>query len=309
MTLNEALNLKTENRIAAMKDADAKRAELHARIPRIKAIDDAVSEIPFRSIAGEDVALLREEAERLSDERARLLTLSGYPENYDAPKFECPDCNDGGYCGLKLCHCIKELMTRETYRESKLAGGLIDKTFESFSLSYYAKGAEYEKMRELYESCKKYAQEFPKDRSAGLLLMGGTGLGKTHISAAIANEIAARGISVIYESAQQIYDTLDAVRFNRLDLAERKKYEACSLLIIDDLGAECNTQYSVSALTSLIDLRIVNGKKTLISTNLNPAAIRKTYGERLFSRLIGEFRLVQFVGKDIRMQKIKGVDN
>ena len=129
-------------------------------------------------------------------------------------------------------------------------------------------------------------------------------LGKTHLSAAIANVIAGKGMSVIYESAQQIFDTCDAVRFNRMDISERTKYENCKLLIIDDLGAECITQYSVSAMTSLIDLRIVNGRKTIISTNLTPAAIRKTYGERMFSRLFGEFRVLQFSGKDIRMQKI-----
>ena len=78
------------------------------------------------------------------------------------------------------------------------------------------------------------------------------------------------------------------------------------MLIIDDLGAECLTQYSVSAITSLIDLRIVNGRKTIISTNLTLESLRKTYGERLNSRLLGEFRVLKFVGKDIRMQKIKG---
>ena len=91
-------------------------------------------------------------------------------------------------------------------------------------------------------------------------------------------------------------------------LSERKKYENCKLLVIDDLGAECITQYSVSSIASLIDLRIVNGRKTIISTNLTPDKIRKTYGERTYSRLLGEFRVLKFMGKDIRMQKIKGID-
>ena len=114
-------------------------------------------------------------------------------------------------------------------------------------------------------------------------------------------------MGVIYESAQQIFDTVEAVRFNRADISERKKYESCALLIIDDLGAECVSQYSVSAITSIIDMRIVNGKKTLISSNLNPNGLKKTYGERLFSRVVGEFRLLSFAGQDIRLQKGKGV--
>ena len=139
-----------------------------------------------------------------------------------------------------------------------------------------------------------------------LFIYGASGLGKTHLSAAIANVVANKGFSVVYESAQQVYDTCNAVRFNRMDVAERDKYENSNLLIIDDLGVECGNEYVVASLTSIIDLRIVNGRPTIISSNLTPAAIKKTYGERLFSRLFGEYRVLQFVGKDIRMQKIKG---
>lgn len=289
-----------------MDEADKRREEIHSVMPRIKEIDLSLQEIPMRLIVGENVEVLRAETETLTQERARLLEASGYDSDYDTPKFECRDCNDGGYCGLKLCQCIKNMLSSQNYQQSTLAGGLINKTFDNFSLEYYQEGSEKQQMEIVLNVCKKYAQKFPNLDSAGLVFIGGTGLGKTHLSAAIANSVASRGISVLYESAQQIFDTLDAVRFNRTDISERKKYETCSLLIIDDLGAECITQYSVSAITSLIDLRIVNGKKTIISSNLSMANIRKTYGERLFSRLLGEFNVLQFLGKDIRMTKNKG---
>lgn len=309
MKLNDALRIKTEKRIAAMQQADERRQELQARIPRVKEIDEILRDIPMRSLVGESVESLRAETERLTAERARLLVACGYEPNYDTPRFECVECNDGGYCGLKLCGCIKAMLTSGNYQESSLAHGLIDKTFESFSLSYYPEGREREQMESILSGCKKYAENFPNDNSAGLYFYGGTGLGKTHISASIANAVSKRGFSVIYESAQQIADTLDAVRFNRADVSERKKYENCSLLIIDDLGAEFTTQYSIAALTSLIDLRIVNGKKTVISSNLDHGGIKKIYGERLYSRVLGEFRVLKFAGKDIRMQKIKGANN
>ena len=309
MKLNEALSIKTEKRIAAMDESERRRAELHARIPNIKAIDDALRDIPMRAMIGENVETLRTENEALTSERERILLSYGYEKDYDAPKFECPDCNDGGYCGIKLCHCIRELMSVQSYRESSLAGGLLDKTFDNFSLSYYTQGAERDHMENLLNGCRVYAERFPDDSSAGLYFYGGTGLGKTHLTAAIANVVSAKGLSVIYESAQQIFDTVEAVRFNRADISERRKYESCALLIIDDLGAECVSQYSVSAITSLIDMRIVNGKKTLISSNLNPNGLKKTYGERLYSRVLGEFRNLSFVGTDIRLQKVKGAKN
>lgn len=310
MKLNDALRIKTEKRIAAMQEADERRSELHARIPRVKEIDELLRDIPMRSLVGESIEDLRSESEKLNQERARLLSACGYAADYDTPKFECPECNDGGYCGLKLCKCIKAMLATGNYQESSLAHGLIDKTFESFSLEYYAEGKEREQMEAILSNCKKYAEGFPDaNKAAGLYFYGGTGLGKTHLTAAVANTVSKKGFSVIYESAQQIVDTLDAVRFNRADVSERKKYETCSLLIIDDLGAEFITQYSISALTSLIDLRIVNGKKTIISSNLDHNGIKKHYGERLYSRLLGEFRVLKFVGKDIRMQKIKGGNN
>lgn len=308
MTINEALNIKTKNRMDAIEQAEQRRNELHAKIIRVAQIDVELQDIPLRLISGEDPDALKRISESLTTERARILEASGFEADYDSPKFECPDCNDGGYCGLKLCHCIREMAASHNYQENKLVSGLIGKTFQNFSLSYYAEGKEREYIDSIYKGCKKYADSFPNHNRAGVLFTGGTGLGKTHLSAAIANVVAGKGMSVIYESAQQIYDTLDAVRFNRAEINERKKYETCSLLIIDDLGAECITQYSVSAITSLIDYRIVNGKQTVISTNLDHNAIKKTYGERLYSRLLGEFTVLKFVGKDIRMQKIKGVN-
>ncbi len=303
MTLNEALNIKTEKRMEAIEVADGKRRELQMVVPGVAEIDKAVRGIPLRMMGGEDAQKLKEESKALRARRAELLTAYGYSPDYDEPAFECKLCNDGGYVGLKLCSCVRALVSESKYSESRLAGGLLDKNFQNFSLSYY-EGEDRKKMESILNGCIKYSESFPKDSSAGLLFLGGTGLGKTHLSAAIANVIAGKGMSVVYESAQQIFDTCDAVRFNRMDISERTKYENCKLLIIDDLGAECITQYSVSAMTSLIDLRIVNGRKTIISTNLTPAAIRKTYGERMFSRLFGEFRVLQFSGKDIRMQKI-----
>ncbi len=306
MDINEALKIKTENRIKAIEEADEKRRELHARIPRIALIDKTIESIPLRIIGGEDTDALRRQTESLNIERAQILEAHGYEPDYDEPKFECIICNDGGYTDdLKLCQCVKNMKATSRYTESSLAYGLRSKTFESFDLSFYAEGKERDNMKSIFEGCKRFASAFPNVNRSGLLFVGGTGLGKTHISAAIGNVVSANGMSVIYESAQQIFDTCDAVRFNRLDLSERSKYENCRLLIIDDLGAECITQYSVSAITSLIDLRIVNGRKTVISTNLDLEKLCKTYGERLYSRLLGEFTVCKFTGKDIRMQKIK----
>lgn len=308
MTVSEALSIKDEKRTGLIKEADEKRKAMHAKFPALAVIDKQIEALPFRLFSGESKEALEKEAKLLNAERVRLLAAVGCEADFDEPEFECRLCKDSGYAeGLKICRCVKTMVANSKYVQSSLGGGLSAKSFDNFSLDYYAEeNGERLQMEGIFNGCKRYANSFPNDSSAGLLFMGGTGLGKTHLSAAVANAVAAKGYSVIYESAQQIYDTTDAVRFNRMDISEKEKYETCSLLIIDDLGAECITQYSVSSMTSLIDLRIVQGKQTVISTNLTPASIKKTYGERLYSRLLGEFRICQFAGKDIRMKKIKG---
>ena len=174
MKLNEALSIKTEKRIAALDESDRRRAELHARFPRVKEIDILLREIPMRSLVGESVEALRAESDSLSAERERILALCGYEKDFDVPKFECADCNDGGYCGIKLCHCVRELMTVENYRASSLAGGLLDKTFDSFSLSYY-QGADRDQMETVLAGCKLYAERFPNDRRTLFLRRHGIG--------------------------------------------------------------------------------------------------------------------------------------
>ena len=307
MQINEVFAIKTDKRTAAIRRADEKRAELHALIPRIAQIDKEIYSIPLRAYGGEDVGNLKRESEELNAERARLLAAHGFAPDYDEPEFECKLCGDSGYTeGLKLCSCVKKMLAESKYAESKLARGLADKSFENFTLDYCANDAERTKTAEIKSACEKYAAQFPAKDYCGLLLFGGTGLGKTHLSAAIANEVAARGVYTVYEAAQQIFDTCDAVRFNKQERAEKEKYEKCALLIIDDLGAECQTNYSVATIANLLDLRMVNGLQTVISTNLTLPALRKTYGDRVFSRLLGEFRVLQFVGSDVRMKKISG---
>ena len=83
MKLNEALSIKTEKRIAAMDESERRRAELHARIPNIKAIDDALRDIPMRAMVGENVESLRAENEALTSERERILLSYGYEKDYD----------------------------------------------------------------------------------------------------------------------------------------------------------------------------------------------------------------------------------
>ena len=75
------------------------------------------------------------------------------------------------------------------------------------------------------------------------------------------------------------------------------------LLILDDLGAEFATQFTVSAIYNIINSRILGGKPTIINTNLTLSELRGRYTERIVSRLMGTYSVLNFYGNDIRQLK------
>ena len=77
----------------------------------------------------------------------------------------------------------------------------------------------------------------------------------------------------------------------------------CDLLVIDDLGAEFVTQFTNAALYNIINTRINLGLPTIISSNLTLQEIENEYSTRISSRIIGEYSILCFEGKDIRQLK------
>ena len=134
-----------------------------------------------------------------------------------------------------------------------------------------------------------------------ILVLGATGA----MAVYLIPQLVDKGYSVVYDSAQKIFDTFEAKKFGKDPDVDITKFYETDLLIIDDLGTECVTQFSVSVLYNLINLRGIDGKATIISTNLTPDEIRNTYKPRIFSRLFGDFKLMRFYGSDIRLQKLK----
>ena len=190
-----------------------------------------------------------------------------------------------------------------------------DESFQHFDLSYYPTEPDPETglvprdvMRRVSEACRRYAENF-SDSSRNLLFQGGTGLGKTYLSACIARVVSARGYSVCYETAAAALDNYEKAKFNR-DTEEGeaaavriKRMESCDLMILDDLGTEMPTPMAQSALYTLVNNRLVNERRTIISTNLTNDELNRRYTPQIASRILGEFQCLPFVGTDIRRLK------
>ncbi len=298
--------------------AEDHRHYFHAMSPEAAEIDRALGrtsmrlfEIACRPASPEkDKALddLRRENLSLQQARRDLLRHLGLPEDYTDPHYTCPVCRDTGYTDTgAMCACFKKALTMEAFRSGGI-GHLADRqSFDNFSLDYYKEGAEREQMRCNLTAAREYAETFLPGRSGNLLMLGPTGLGKTHLSTAIARRVIERGFDVRYESAQNIISAYEHDRFHsgRGDTEfQADSYEHCELLIMDDLGTEFQTSFSLSCLYNLINTRLNRGLPTVISTNLSAADIRSRYDDRIASRLLGHFRPLVFAGSDIRYQKL-----
>ena len=302
-------------------DLAEQREQLYARRPRLREIQDQLRRTASRVMAaalrrGEDplpeIQRLREENLSLQAERQMLLAELGLPDNALEDTPLCPFCNDTGYRGGEMCRCLKTYYVEEQRKELSKLLDLGSQSFDTFDTDWYSdqrapgktKSAR-EHMEWVYYTCVEYAHNFGK-KPANLLLFGRPGLGKTHLSAAIAREVSGKGFSVVYDTAGHIFERFEAQKFGR-DEAERdvERVLNCDLLILDDLGTEMVTTFVQSALYQIINGRLLEKKSTIVSTNLMPEAIAQRYSGQIASRIEGEYQLLPFVGEDIRVLKKK----
>ena len=158
-------------------------------------------------------------------------------------------------------------------------------------------------MKKVLSIAEDFARDFPDGEN--LLFQGGTGLGKTFLSACVARAVAAKGFSVCYDTAAAVIGSFEAQKFSRDESADArvKRMLSCDLMILDDLGTEMTTSMSQSALYTLINTRLVDKKPTIVSTNLSDDELTRRYTPQIASRILGEFRCFPFVGEDIRRKK------
>ncbi len=248
---------------------------------------------------------IRRDYENAVKRKKTLLLENGYPADYCDLKHYCDKCGDTGYVGIRICNCLKREINYELLKESGLYHLSKTQSFDTFSFKYYYEDEEnLQKIKEHYEDLKAFAEGFGDETYANFLLMGPTGLGKTHLSTATAVTVIDKGYYVIYESAVNIFENYQALEFRKDKTADTDKYTECDLLVIDDLGAEMNNPFYVEKLYSLINERTNNNKSTIINTNLTAEELVKKYDQRIVSRLLGEYFVLPFRGTDVRMQKL-----
>lgn len=299
-----------ENKAKRLKEKQMQRSVMlksaYTSNERLTEIDVKFSQIgatlAITALSGdfEKLAELEAMAKALTEEKAAILKKAQVPEII----YECDICSDTGYISGKICECVKReaasVMVAELSREMPLENS----KFENFDLKYYSEDSAKRRMTAILKLCREYVINFDPEKSQNLLFIGKTGLGKTHLTLAIVKGVIEKGYLPIYGSAENLFSLIENEKFSG---EGRGTYEAmldCDLLVIDDLGTEMVTSFTRSVLYNLVNTRILKNKPTIINTNLSMKEIEEKYTERVASRFIGNYDWREFLGQDIRQQKI-----
>lgn len=295
---------------------EERREKVYSQIPEYRDLDLSVSSTSVSyarmMLDGDETALntLRANLADIALRKKNLLKQAGFPEDYLEPVYDCPDCQDTGYCtnesGLKeKCHCFHRREIALLYEQSNIQEMIARENFAALSYEYY-EGEDLARFQKCVEICRNFVQNFKEDYR-NLFFYGTVGTGKSFLSGCIANELLQAGYSVIYFSSSGLFDTLARYSFDAKSKETLynfyKDIYNCDLVIIDDLGTEVTNSFVASQLFSLLNERHLGRKSTLISTNLSLEELRDRYSDRVFSRITSNYAVCKLTGPDIRMYK------
>lgn len=291
-------------------EAAERRERVYRENPALFVMDQAITAAGARCCA----AMARggqaeaEQKELAALEQKRTDFLNAIHADFE-PHYSCPLCEDTGMGPDGPCACFKRALIEENFRESNIGQHTKGQSFEQFDLSLFDTAprdglrSPQDNMEHLLRLCRGFVEEFRK-QERGLLFVGDTGLGKTFLSTAIARALLEKGYSVIYISAPEFARRVENLRFRDED-NQLEQLAVADMLIIDDLGTESRTPYTIATLTDLIDRRIRAVKPMLFSTNLNLEGLQRAYDERIVSRLLGHFTYCFFYGDDLRLRDLR----
>ena len=316
----EAARRELERRRSRSKILQAQRVEeISGKIPQVI---DVRKELSLTSVRlskmilahetglAEGIEKLKESNLQLQAWEKELLRKGGYPEDYLELHHTCPDCQDTGFVEGKPCACFQNLARKYALEQLNAVSSMGLCSFDTFSLGYYSDRQDpasgvvpRENMARILDFCKRYAEIFTP-KSKGLFFSGPTGLGKTHLSLAIAQEVIGKGYNVAYGSASDFLRAIEDEHFGRRqETGTLDSLLEVDLLVLDDLGVEFSSSFNLAEIYNLINTRGNRQKPTIISSNLSGKELEEKYSQRIVSRLFTQFTYLRFVGKDIRQLK------
>lgn len=306
----------------ALREAEDRKKKLYSKYPVLKEIEDQINKIGLETtkqmlrgeVSKEEAhKVFEEKFEKLTKDRERCYTENKIPLDYIEPKYECNDCQDTGMLDTgKKCRCFEQQLLEDVYMLSNMKVLLETQNFDNLEMDVYSTkviGGKVQRdiMIENIKNAKKFINNISDGKEKSLLFYGPTGSGKTFLSSCVAKEVLDSGNTVIYTTISELVDLARLHVFGDIDKEVNERYDmllTCDLLIIDDLGTELINKFVVSELYKIINSRLINSKKVIISTNLELKEIYSQYTGRIFDRMIEGYKMLEFVGPNIRKKKL-----
>ena len=288
------------------RDRDARCAAAR-RDPAFAAAEQAMTEASLQYARAKAVGRATDDLRKTYDDAKAALDRICADKGYDlSMHVHCDKCGDTGFVGEKLCTCALPLY-QALLREDGAARNIPAFTFADNRVAE-ADCAQSRALTVLYDKMKEFCDRFYETRINFILLTGQSGVGKTSLAYAIANELTAKNVSVCFLSAFEFNDLM--LRYHRADVAKRSHYMEfildCEMLFIDDLGTEPMLKsVTKEYLYNVVDARMLSGKKTMVTSNLNLEELMVRYGERTVSRMTNKrYSLArELIGDDLRKFK------
>ena len=204
--------------------------------------------------------------------------------------------------------------TREQNRRLSKILDLGNQSFDTFSFDWYSPEpwgnycSPLENMESIREICGNYAHTFGP-RSGNLLFTGAPGPARPRPDDHTAELHTLVGLVGRLLPEKKNFQQFESGKFGRENPFEEdpdrevNRYLNCDLLIMDDVGTEMLTSFVQSAFYRIVNDRLVNRRKTVLSTNLPMEELERRYGEAASSRIRGEYQMLRFFGEDIRVLK------
>ncbi len=311
-------NLYQEIRSNNLKEHIKRLESVYNINPELRTLNNNIKKLTFQLIKSNNNITSNQLKIKINEIRSRLKTILNnlnFPDNYLDNIYNCNMCNDTGYILNEKCSCLITNLTKLYLNDSELKLSILKNNFENFNFSFYSdnitqnnKISPSNNIKNIYTNILNYIKTF-KTNKLNLLFNGECGSGKTFMTHCIAKDLLDKGYSVLYKTSEDLlielfhyYTNKNVNNFN--ENINDSFLMQCDLLIIDDLGTENQNKLYNSILFNFINKKLILNKRMIISTNFTLRDLQQTYSDRIFSRIVGNFRIHNFfVHEDIRIQK------
>jgi len=316
-TNNKVTHILAQRREQNLIDQKKRINEVYKKIPSMESLDKNIRELGYiiiqDGLKGDDTAKKENDLKQLRIEKARILEANGFEKDYMEIRYHHPICKDTGFVGTKMCSCRKQLIIDQNYSQSNIRSLISRENFRNFDDSLFSDNpykdypiTPYQNIQHIKKSLYGFINDFDKQNN-NLYIFGDVGRGKTYLLNSIAKEILDRNYSVLYMTSSRLFKFLNDYNwaFEEARAKHQEQFDfilECDLLIIDDLGSEPSSKNDSANLFEVVNNRMIAGKPIIFSTNFDETMLSEMYGERIFSRIIGNSEVYEIFGEDLRLK-------